>query len=289
MASSPTSPLTTNTSCVTRWLADYRNRMLQANEDAAKNSSEIRKELTKYRKEIENLQATLLLARGEADQSRDAAVSVLNAELSAERNRVLELQTAMDQASDAADDARRQAARSEEAVRESAAELSETKEALQLSTASEERLLDELTERRANVTELEKVLSDTRLRAELAATDAAEATADLRTELANSVDALEDEVRRQRLRVETLQAEADAGQQVLQKAEQLFDAEVERQGQLLSELRSQNEALQGEARQLRALEEAERNNALPSFSNDPEKLPRQSATLLPVGLSLRLF
>jgi len=260
--------------------------MLQANEDAAKNSSEIRKELTKYRKEIENLQATLLLARGEADQSRDAAVSVLNAELSAERNRVLELQTAMDQASD---NARRQAARSEEAVRESAAELSETKEALQRSTASEERLMDELTERRANVTELEKVLSDTRLRAELAATDAAEATADLRTELANSVDALEDEVRRQRLRVETLQAEADAGQQVLQKAEQLFDAEVERQGQLLSELRSQNESLQGEARQLRALEEAERNNALPSFENDSKKLPQPSAMLLPVGLSLRLF
>ena len=275
MASSPTSPLTTNTSCVTRWLADYRNRMLQANEDAAKNSSEIRKELTKYRKEIENLQATLLLARGEADQSRDAAVSVLNAELSAERNRVLELQTAMDQASD---NARRQAARSEEAVRESAAELSETKEALQRSTASEERLMDELTERRANVTELEKVLSD-----------AAEETANLRTELANSVEALEDEVRLQRLRVETLQAEADAGQQVLQKAEQLFDAEVERQGQLLSELRSQNESLQGEARQLRALEEAERNNALPSFENDSKKLPQPSAMLLPVGLSLRLF
>ena len=249
--------------------------MLQANEDAAKNSSEIRKELTKYRKEIENLQATLLLARGEADQSRDAAVSVLNAELSAERNRVLELQTAMDQASD---NARRQAARSEEAVRESAAELSETKEALQRSTASEERLLDELTERRANVTELEKVLSD-----------AAEETANLRTELANSVEALEDEVRLQRLRVETLQAEADAGQQVLQKAEQLFDAEVERQGQLLSELRSQNESLQGEARQLRALEEAERNNALPSFENDSKKLPQPSAMLLPVGLSLRLF
>jgi len=249
--------------------------MLQANEDAAKNSSEIRKELTKYRKEIENLQATLLLARGEADQSRDAAVSVLNAELSAERNRVLELQTAMDQASD---NARRQAARSEEAVRESAAELSETKEALQRSTASEERLMDELTERRANVTELEKVLSD-----------AAEETANLRTELANSVEALEDEVRLQRLRVETLQAEADAGQQVLQKAEQLFDAEVERQGQLLSELRSQNESLQGEARQLRALEEAERNNALPSFENDSKKLPQPSAMLLPVGLSLRLF
>ena len=263
------SPLTTDVGedigIVNPWLADYRNNLLKAAEDGANDNRELLTELKKYKNQLDALKRTLEGIQAEDDAARMRTIAELQNELDVEKARAAALVLQLADASRGTEDADERTKRVQEELQRLQGQLEDTEQDLQKAQQGEAELSKQVTRLNGEIIVMESELERLRVDSELADADRAK-----------QIALIEEDLARVRAEQAIKQVEVDEQRVILEAAEVAFRDGLQRNKELLTEMRGQNAALEKEIELLRAGALAVREGAAPSFSDE---VPARTANL----------
>jgi len=239
------------------WLADYRNRLLKAAEEGARDQELLLAELRTYQKQLDELRDALEKLSDEKVAFRQRSVDTLTAELAAERQRNAKLITDLDDANRSTVEAQRTAEEIRATADQFKKDLEEKQQELDAAGKKEGELLERVTALSREVDQLEAKIVQLQVSKDVGEGDAAKKKGELEIELAQA-----------RQRLEASQEEAAEQKKTLGEAEQAFEDELQRNQELLYSIKEQNAGLTKELELVKGLTEAAKEGVGPSFSNE---------------------
>lgn len=239
------------------WLADYRNRLLKAAEEGARDQELLLAELRTYQKQLDELRDALEKLSDEKVAFRQRSVDALTAQLAAERERNAKLITDLDEANRSTVEAQRTAEETRASADQLKKDLDKKQQELDAAGKKEGELLERVTALSREVDQLEAKIVQLQVSKDVGDGDAAKKKEELQLELAGA-----------RQRLEASQEEAAEQKKTLGEAEQAFEDELQRNQELLYSIKEQNAGLTKELELVKGLTEAAKEGVGPSFSNE---------------------
>ena len=230
--------ITTDIAQVNPWLADFRNKLFKAQQEAVQDDANLRKELETYQLVIQNLREKLSKSREDGDAQRTALIGALELQLEQEVSRVQDLVKKLDDKTDESTNYETQLRTVSAELSRSTAALQEEEDKLSLSEKEVDRLTVEAAVARAELKALEEKLKEADRTGALSAAE--------REALQGQVESMMWELSASETTLEEYKQEAE-------KAANEFDNELDRNKQLLEEMKSRRKTLEKEVGALNAL------------------------------------
>jgi chromosome segregation ATPase len=251
----PKQAATELTSIPNPWLVEYRNRLMDAQDKGQRDQRLIIEELELYKKQLNDLRDALEALSDEKVANRQQAIDRLAAELEDERTRTAALLSQLSDANRNTTDAQREAESAKASADQYRSELQEKQKALDDAARSQNDLLEQVTELSREVEQMEAKL--VQLQASKAVDDGQAAT--LKGEI-------ESELVETRSRLEESKKEVAEQKEVLTAAEQAFEDELQRNQEILFEVKARNAGLAKELELVKGLTDAQKEGVVASFS-----------------------
>ena len=230
--------LTTDIAQLNPWLADFRKKLLKAQQEAVQDDENLRKELENYQLVIQNLREKLSKSREDGDAQRTALIGALELQLEQEGSRVQDLVKKLDDKTDESTSYETQLRTASAELSRSTAALQEVEDKLSLSEKEVIRMTVEAAVARAELKALEEKLKE----ADRTGALSAEERAALRAQVESTMR----ELSASETTLEEYKQEAE-------KAANEFDDELDRNKKLLEEMKSRRATLEKEVSALNAL------------------------------------
>lgn len=248
------------TAIINPWLADYRERLLKAQEDGAQNSKDLLAELEKYKRQLNKLTEAMDALSSEDDVARQRTIEELRKNLADEKGRTDNLVELLEKANADAVDAKADAADAQARADTLQKQLLNVEEELQRQKGLETLRQQELKKATDRVIELE---------AELASLLDNKAVGD--KDLQQRIDQLTEELATARRVQQQALKTADEQKQALEKSEKVFEDQLKRNRDLLRDMQDQNAALAKEIQMLDALRDAKKDGFTSEMTQNPDR------------------
>lgn len=240
VTSAPWQPngLTTDIAQLNPWLANFRDKLRKAQKEAVQDDENLRKELENYQLVIQNLREKLSKSREDGDAQRTALIGALELQLEQEVSRVQDLVKKLDDKTDESTNYETQLSTASAELSRSTAALQEVEDKLSLSEKEVVRMTVQAAVAHAEFEALEEKLKEADRTGALSAAE--------RAALRVQVDSMGLELSASETTLEEYKQEAE-------KAANEFDDELDRNKQLLDEMKSRRATLEKEVSALNAL------------------------------------
>ena len=229
--------VTTDIAQLNPWLVEFRNRLLKAQEEAAQDDKKLRDQLEQYELVIQDLRDTLSKSTKDADAQREAQINALQAQLDEENAQVQDLIKKLDDKTSEASTYKNQWLAAAGELEDSKGELKGLKDKLSASEAAVARLTVEVEIAKSEFAEMEAE------------------TKRLSVRTTQEREALQGQIEDALRELEEKKSSLEAAKQEAENAATAFENELDRNKQLLEDMKTRRDTLEKEVFSLKMLQQ----------------------------------